>query len=81
MKVEIELEIDGRWIAEIPEPPGVLVFAERPENDEAIPKSIGFSLFPHEFLAIDESAGCSCCQGTHHAGTKGVPSTHEGQSP
>lgn len=28
MNVEIEREEDGRWIAEIPEIPGVLVYAE-----------------------------------------------------
>ena len=32
MKVEIEREEDGRWIAEIPELPGVMVYAESREK-------------------------------------------------
>lgn len=26
MKIEVELEVDGRWIAEVPELPGVMVY-------------------------------------------------------
>jgi len=32
MKIEVELEADGRWLAEIPELPGVLVYAESREK-------------------------------------------------
>jgi len=28
--VELEQETDGRWIAEIPEPPGVLIYGSAP---------------------------------------------------
>jgi predicted RNase H-like HicB family nuclease len=34
-KVEIEQEEDGRWIAEIPELPGVLVYAVTPQEARA----------------------------------------------
>ena len=34
MKIEIEREEDGRWIAEVPDLPGVLVYDEG--RDEAI---------------------------------------------
>ncbi len=34
MKIEIEREEDGRWIAEIPDLPGVMVYGEN--RDEAI---------------------------------------------
>ena len=34
MKIEIEREEDGRWIAEVPDLPGVLVYGEG--RDEAI---------------------------------------------
>ena len=34
MKIEIEREEDGRWIAEVPDLPGVLVYGE--SRDEAI---------------------------------------------
>lgn len=30
--VEVELEEDGRWIAEVPELPGVLAYGDSPEE-------------------------------------------------
>lgn len=36
MKIEIERETDGRWIAEIPELPGVMVYGDK--RNEAISK-------------------------------------------
>ncbi len=36
MKIEIEKEDDGRWIAEVPDLPGVLIYAK--SRDEAISK-------------------------------------------
>jgi predicted RNase H-like HicB family nuclease len=36
MKIEVEREDDGRWIAEIPELPGVMAYGDRQE--EAISK-------------------------------------------
>lgn len=32
MVIETEQEIDGRWIAEVPELPGVMVYAEKRED-------------------------------------------------
>ena len=37
MKIEIEREDDGRWIAEIPELPGVMAYGNR--RNEAISKA------------------------------------------
>jgi predicted RNase H-like HicB family nuclease len=36
VKIEIEREADGRWIADVPELPGVMVYGET--RDEAIAK-------------------------------------------
>jgi predicted RNase H-like HicB family nuclease len=36
MNIELELEEDGRWIAEVPELPGVLTYGET--REEAISK-------------------------------------------
>ncbi len=36
MKIEIEREENGRWIAEVPDLPGVMVYGE--SRDEAIAK-------------------------------------------
>lgn len=41
-KVETEQEADGRWIAEVPELPGVLVYA--PSRAEAVRKAQALSL-------------------------------------
>jgi len=41
-KVETEQEVDGRWIAEVPELPGVLAYGE--SRDEAIRKAQSLSL-------------------------------------
>lgn len=40
--VEIEQEIDGRWIAEVPELPGVMAYGK--SRDEAIRKAQVLSL-------------------------------------
>ncbi len=37
MKIEIEREDDGRWIAEIPELPGVMAYGDK--RNEAISKA------------------------------------------
>ncbi len=42
MKIEIEREEDGRWIAEIPELPGVMVYGG--SRNEAISKAEAFAL-------------------------------------
>ena len=41
-KVEVEQETDGRWIAEVPELPGVLAYA--PTQEEAIAKAQALAL-------------------------------------
>ena len=41
-KVETEQETDGRWIAEVPELPGVLVYGS--SRDEAVRKAQALSL-------------------------------------
>jgi len=42
MKIEIEREKDGRWIAEIPELPGVMVYGD--SRKEAISKAEALAL-------------------------------------
>jgi predicted RNase H-like HicB family nuclease len=42
MKIEIEKEDDGRWIAEVPELPGVMVYADT--RDAAIAKAEALAL-------------------------------------
>jgi predicted RNase H-like HicB family nuclease len=40
--VEVEEEVDGRWIAEVPELPGVIVYG--PSRDEAVRRAQVLSL-------------------------------------
>ena len=40
--VETELEVDGRWIAEVPELPGVMAYGKT--RDEAIRRAQALSL-------------------------------------
>ena len=42
MKIEIEREEDGRWIAEIPDLPGVVVYGD--SRNEAIAKAEALAL-------------------------------------
>lgn len=42
MKIEIEREEDGRWIADIPELPGVLAYGQG--RDEALAKAKALAL-------------------------------------
>ncbi len=42
MKIEIEIEDDGRWIAEIPELPGVMAYGN--SRNEAISKAEALAL-------------------------------------
>jgi len=42
MKIEIEREEDGRWIAEIPELPGVMVYGDT--RNQAISKAQALAL-------------------------------------
>jgi predicted RNase H-like HicB family nuclease len=42
MKIEIEKEEDGRWIAEIPDLPGVMVYGD--SRNEAISKAEALAL-------------------------------------
>jgi predicted RNase H-like HicB family nuclease len=42
MKIEIEKEEDGRWIAEIPDLPGVMVYGD--SRNEAIAKAEALAL-------------------------------------
>jgi predicted RNase H-like HicB family nuclease len=42
LRVEIEPEVDGRWIAEIPELPGVMVYGST--RDDALAKVQALSL-------------------------------------
>jgi predicted RNase H-like HicB family nuclease len=44
MKIEIEREDDGRWIAEVPELPGVMVYGQTREEAVARAESLALRI-------------------------------------
>ncbi len=42
MRIEIEREDDGRWLAEVPALPGVLVYADSEEQARAKAEALAF---------------------------------------
>jgi predicted RNase H-like HicB family nuclease len=52
-KIEIEQEIDGRWIAEVLDLPGVMTYGT--SRDEAITRAQALAL---RVMAEPENAGC-----------------------
>ena len=45
MKIEIEREADGRWIADVPELPGVMVYGETRDEAIAIVEALALRIF------------------------------------
>ncbi len=48
MKIEIEREDDGRWIADIPELPGVTVYGVSPEEATVRAKALALRVIAEE---------------------------------
>ncbi len=42
LTIELEQESDGRWLAEIPELPGVLVYGDAPEKAAQLARALAF---------------------------------------
>ena len=40
LRIETELEVDGRWLAEVPELPGVLVYGQTEDEAKARAKAL-----------------------------------------
>jgi predicted RNase H-like HicB family nuclease len=40
LTIEVEQETDGRWLAEIPELPGVMVYAQTPEKAAQLARAL-----------------------------------------
>ena len=40
LTIEIEQETDGRWLAEVPELPGVMVYAQTPEKAAQLARAL-----------------------------------------
>jgi predicted RNase H-like HicB family nuclease len=42
LTIELEQEMDGRWIAEVPELPGVLVYSDTQEKAAQLARALAF---------------------------------------
>jgi predicted RNase H-like HicB family nuclease len=42
LSIELEQEVDGRWIAEVPELPGVLVYSDTQEKAAQLARALAF---------------------------------------
>jgi len=55
-KIEVEQEIDGRWIAEVMDIPGVMVYGENPERAIAKAKALALRVLADR-VENDEQPG------------------------
>jgi len=53
--IETEQETDGRWIAEIPELPGVMVYGDSQEQAQVKVKALAFRVLAEEIEESKES--------------------------
>jgi predicted RNase H-like HicB family nuclease len=58
LTIELEREVDGRWIAEVPELPGVLVYADTQDKAAQLVRALAFRV-----LADQIEAGEASCSG------------------
>jgi predicted RNase H-like HicB family nuclease len=58
LTIEFEQEADGRWIAEIPQLPGVLVYADTRDRAAQLARALAFRVLADQIEAgeVDASA-------------------------
>ncbi len=54
LTIELEQEADGRWLAEVPELPGVLVYGESPAKAAQLVRALAFRVLADRIEAGDE---------------------------
>ena len=57
LTIELEQEADGRWIAEVPQLPGVLVYGETQERAAHLARALAFRVLADQIEAGDVDAG------------------------
>jgi predicted RNase H-like HicB family nuclease len=57
LTIELEQETDGRWIAEIPELPGVLVYGATAEAAARLVRALAFRVLADQLEAGEVDAG------------------------
>jgi predicted RNase H-like HicB family nuclease len=56
LTIEFEREADGRWIAEVPELPGVLVYGETQDKAAQLAQALAFRVLADQIEAGDVDA-------------------------
>jgi predicted RNase H-like HicB family nuclease len=56
LTIEFEREDDGRWIAEVPELPGVLVYGETQDKAAQLARALAFRVLADQIEAGDVDA-------------------------
>ena len=51
LTIELEQEADGRWITEIPQLPGVLVYGDTPERAAQMARALAFRVLADQIEA------------------------------
>ena len=56
LTIELEQEADGRWIAEVPQLPGVLVYGNTQERAAQLVRALAFRVLADQIEAGDVNA-------------------------
>jgi predicted RNase H-like HicB family nuclease len=51
LTIEFEQEADGRWIAEVPQLPGVLVYGDTPDRAAQLARALAFRVLADQIEA------------------------------
>lgn len=57
MKIEVEKEFDGRWIAEIPELPGVMAYGDSKKEAVAKSEALALRIIAHKGRKVWDAPG------------------------
>ena len=56
LTIELEQESDGRWIAEVPQLPGVLVYGDTPDRATQLARALAFRVLADQIEAGEVDA-------------------------
>jgi predicted RNase H-like HicB family nuclease len=57
LEIETEQEVDGRWIAEVPDLPGVLAYGDSKERTVAMVKALALRVLAERLEAGEDPQG------------------------
>lgn len=57
LTIELEQEVDGRWIAEVPQLPGVLAYGDTPDRAAQLARALAFRVLADKLESGEIDAG------------------------